>query len=491
MALVKTAVAVVLACSFAQAQFPADVVSITIEADRDTARPGEALTITATSSIDAGWHIYSSDIKGLGPMPSHFEFVDNAGIRAVGPIMEPEPERIWDEGFEMEVGWHSGKVSLSRQVLLSDGLSPGTTEITGVFVYMACTDAMCLPPAEEKFALPIRIEEGEARPAYTFTGTVPPAMAAASGLEGTELQEAIQEGFWAFIMLAVGMGFLALLTPCVFPMIPITVSFFLKQGEDNSMPPLKSAGLYAVGIIVIYSALGLLLALTLGAAGANRMAADPWINLILGALFIYFALSLFGMYEIQLPSALRQFSASQETRGGLLGIFFMAFTFTITSFTCTVQFVGLLLVAASQGHYLWPFIGMVTYAATFALPFFLLALFPQKLAQLPKSGSWLNSVKVVMGFLEFAAAFKFISNSDLVWSWGIFDHQVVLAAWTIILLLTGLYLLGKLQLPHDSPVERTSVPRLLLSGSFLILALLLGAGLTGQKVPGLIEAYLP
>ena len=207
------------------------------------------------------------------------------------------------------------------------------------------------------------------------------------------------------------MGFLALLTPCVFPMIPITVSFFLKQGETGEMQPVKSAGLYALGIIVIYSALGLILALTLGASGANQIASNPWVNLLLAALFVYFALSLFGMYEIQLPSKLRQFSVQQETRGGTIGILFMSLTFTLTSFTCTVQFVGLLLVAASQGHYLWPLIGMVTYSTAFALPFFLLALFPQKLAQLPKSGGWLNSVKVVMGFLEIAAAFKFISNT--------------------------------------------------------------------------------
>ncbi len=169
----------------------------------------------------------------------------------------------------------------------------------------------------------------------------------------------------------------------------------------------------------------------------------------------------------------------------------MAFTFTITSFTCTVQFVGLLLVAAAQGHYLWPAIGMVAFSLTFALPFFFLALFPQYMAQLPKSGSWLNSVKVVMGFLELAAAFKFVSNTDLVWGWDFFNHQMVLASWTVILLMTGFYLLGKIRLPHDSPMERVSIPRLLASSGFLIFGLMLGAGLVGQKVPGLVAAYLP
>ncbi|GIT57297.1 MAG: hypothetical protein Ct9H300mP18_07260 [Candidatus Neomarinimicrobiota bacterium] len=167
------------------------------------------------------------------------------------------------------------------------------------------------------------------------------------------------------------------------------------------------------------------MALTLGASGANQLAANPWVNLFIAALFIYFALSLFGMYEIEMPAKLREFSLKQEGRGGIIGTLFMAVTFTLTSFTCTVQFVGLLLVAASQGYWFWPFIGMVVFSAAFAFPFFFLALFPQYLAKLPKSGGWLNSVKVVMGFLEMAAAFKFLSNSDLVWGWGFFSHNAV------------------------------------------------------------------
>ncbi len=362
--------------------------------------------------------------------------------------------------------------------------------LAGTFIYMACTETMCLSPAYEDFSFALVLEEGYARPAYAFNeivGDEDPI----NGLEGTEIAAAIKEGLGSFLLLAIGMGFLALLTPCVFPMIPITVSYFLKQGESGDIKPFRAAGFYGVGIIIIYSVMGILLALTLGASGANQVAASPWINMILAALFIYFALSLFGMYEIQLPSALRQFSASQEGRAGYMGIFFMSLTFTITSFTCTIQFVGLLLVAASRGHYLWPAIGMIMYSATFAAPFFLLALFPQYIAKLPKSGGWLNSVKVVMGFMEFAAAFKFISNTDLVWSWGMFTYQTVLASWTVILILTGLYLLGKIRLPHDSAVERITVPRLLLSSTFLVFALIFAAGLTGAKIPGIVQAYLP
>ena len=197
------------------------------------------------------------------------------------------------------------------------------------------------------------------------------------------------------------------------------------------------------------------------------------------------------MYEIQLPSALRQFSLKQEKRGGYVGTLFMALTFTLTSFTCTVQFVGLLLVRAVQGDWLWPGIGMLFFSAAFALPFFFLALFPQYLSKLPKSGGWLNSVKVVMGFLEMAAAFKFFSNTDLVWNWGFFTRPAVLAAWVVIAFLTGLYLLGKLRLPHDTQLETIGVPRLLVSMFLFTFSLYMGRGLIGQPIHGLIDAYLP
>jgi thiol:disulfide interchange protein DsbD len=229
--------------------------------------------------------------------------------------------------------------------------------------------------------------------------------------------------------------------------------------------------------------------LTLGATGANQIASNPWVNLFIAALFVYFAFSLFGQYEIQLPSAFRQFSAQQENRGGVLGILFMALTFTLTSFTCTVQFVGLLLVAASQGEFFWPIIGMVTFSTAFASPFFLLALFPQYLVKLPQSGGWLNSVKVVMGFLELGAAMKFLSNADLVWQWGIFTKQVVLSVWIVISIMMGLYLLGKIKLPHDSEIKFISVPRLTLSIIFISFGLYLSAGLFGNSIHGLIFHY--
>ncbi len=487
---------ILAAANLLQAQFPPEVVQATISIDRNTVRPGEQVVVSADISINEGWHIYSTTLTGFGPIPTRFEYPVDGLVSATGEVLEPEPVISWDEGFEREVAWHSGQFQMSQAVQISADAAPGAATLTGEFVFLACTDLFCLFPYYQAFSIELTVEEGPVREAFAFSGGQTLAqdkesLGSITGLEGTELQGAIQEGFWQFILLSLGMGFIALLTPCVFPMIPITVSFFMKQGETGAIKPLKAASLYGGGIVVIYTGLGIILALTLGAAGANQMAANPVVNLLLGGLFVYFAGSLFGLYEIQMPSRLRQFSVGQESRGGTIGIFFMALTFTLTSFTCTIQFVGLLLVAASQGHYLWPVIGMVAYSITFALPFFFLALFPQMLTRLPKSGAWMNSVKVVMGFLELAAAFKFVSNSDLVWGWGFFDHQLVLAAWLIISVMTGFYILGKIRLAHDAVLEFLSVPRLFFGALFLMFSLLLSPGLIGQRIPSLVEAYLP
>ena len=333
----------------------------------------------------------------------------------------------------------------------------------------------------------IIIEDGPVR--KEFSEFVPKRTVSSSS--EINLDDAIAAGFWSFVLLSISMGFLALLTPCVFPMIPITVSFFTHQGELEDQKPLNQAIVYTLGIVATFSILGMILAVTLGATGANQLAANPWVNLFIGSLFVYFALSLFGAYEIQLPQSLRQLSLDQEKRGGYIGTLFMAVTFTLTSFTCTVQFVGLLLVAASQGQWFWPLLGMIVFSTAFAAPFFFLALFPQYLAKMPKSGGWLNSVKVVMGFLELAAAFKFFSNTDLVWGWGFFTFNSVLAIWTMIMFFTGLYLLGKIQLPHDSKLESLGVARMMLSLFFLTFSLYMGTGLFGRPIHGMIYSYLP
>jgi len=461
---------------------------VTLSAKAESSvRAGEVVNIIVKAEMDAEWKIYALRDQGEGPIATRV-VVTGEIIEASGLVWEDEPVEKYDDGFLTTTRTHQGGAIFKAPILVKSDLSPGKYNLSVNVLFQVCNASLCYPPKEEVLTTTVTVEGGTVRDDRTEMVLVTEVF---DDFGNINLDAAIDEGFFSFVILAFSMGLLALLTPCVFPMIPITVSFFTHQGETGEGKPITNAIIYTLGIIATFSILGFILALTLGASGANQLAANPWVNIFIAALFIYFALSLFGMYEIELPSALRQYSLKQEGRGGVIGTLFMAVTFTLTSFTCTVQFVGLLLVAASQGQWFWPMIGMVVFSAAFALPFFFLALFPQYLAKMPKSGSWLNSVKVVMGFLELAAAFKFISNTDLVWGWGFFSHNTVLAVWAVLMLLTGIYLLGKIQLPHDSPLASISVPRLMLSTAFLTFGLYLTSGLFGQKIHGLIYSYLP
>ena len=452
-----------------------------------TARAGEVAKLVVTAKMDSEWKIYALRDQGEGPIATRVTVLGDI-IKDSGLVEEDEPLAKYDDGFLTVTKTHQGGAVFTAPILLNEDISPGTYDLNVVVLFQVCNEALCYPPKEESLIVPITIEPGEPREDRLDIVLVSDVFDKSGNIN---LEAAIDQGFFSFVLLAISMGFLALLTPCVFPMIPITVSFFTQQGESGQGKPLKNAIIYTLGIIATFSILGFILALTLGASGANQLASNPWVNLFIAALFIYFALSLFGMYEIEVPEKLRHLSLKQEGRGGVVGTLFMAVTFTLTSFTCTVQFVGLLLVAASQGQWFWPLIGMIVFSAAFAFPFFFLALFPQYLAKMPKSGGWLNAVKVVMGFLELAAAFKFLSNTDLVWGWGFFSHNAVLAVWAVLMLLAGFYLLGKIQLPHDSPLASVSVPRLMLSAAFLTFGLYLTSGLFGQRIHGIIYAYLP
>lgn len=478
-------ISIIFFMSLTWAQFESPVsLSAKMEA---TARAGEVANLIVTASMDSEWKIYALRDQGEGPIATRITVVGEV-IKESGMVLEEEPIEKYDDGFLTITKTHQGGTNFSAPILLNDDILPGTYDLTVSVLFQVCNESLCYPPKEEFIVVPLTIDLGETREDRMDMILVADVFDKSGNIN---LEAAINEGFFSFVLLAMSMGFLALLTPCVFPMIPITVSFFTHQGEVGQGKPLKNALIYTIGIIATFSILGFILALTLGASGANQLAANPWVNLFIAALFIYFALSLFGMYEIELPQSLRQFSLKQEGRGGIVGTLFMAVTFTLTSFTCTVQFVGLLLVAASQGQWFWPMIGMIVFSGAFAFPFFFLALFPQYLAKMPKSGGWLNAVKVVMGFLELAAAFKFLSNTDLVWGWGFFSHNAVLAVWAVLMLLVGFYLLGKIQLPHDSPLLSVSVPRLMLSTVFLTFGLYLTSGLFGQRIHGIIYAYLP
>ena len=461
-------------------------VKFDVEVDRKVYFSGENLYLLFNVDIDEGFHIYSvHPEKSLSP--TYIDIIDSVYFSIVGIINEPDPLKKFDKNFNQDIYYHKNNIKLVKNLKLSDSLKNNNYKVNGIFEYYACDESMCIPRWDD-FSFEFQVFDGDKRADFDWE---PFPTEYDSDIPLTELETEINKGLFSFILFAIGMGFLALLTPCVFPMIPITVSYFTKEGEKEDNNPIFSASLYALGIIVIFTTLGLLLSFTLGASGAGDLAANPWINIFIASLFIYLAFSLFGYYEIQTPSFLRQFSINQENRGGIIGILFMSLTFTLTSFTCTVAFVGALLATASQGAIFWPIIGMLSFSLAFASPFFLLALFPQYLSKLPKSGGWLNSVKVIMGFLEIAAAFKFISNVDLVWNWGIFDRNMVLLIWAIIFILMGLYLLGLIKMPFDSPIKKISFYRIIFCVIFLFVGIYLSTGLFNNKLHGLIESYLP
>ncbi|KPL09393.1 hypothetical protein AMJ85_06685, partial [candidate division BRC1 bacterium SM23_51] len=369
-----------------------------------------------------------------------------------------------------------------------------------------CSETSCLPPKTLPFDLELTVEEGAARenyraPAGILASTEQPSPAPPPPAAGDEaravsptaqaLGGALRAGFFAFLFFAIVQGFLALLTPCVYPMIPITVSFFIKQGEQERRRPFMLASTYALSIIVTFTLVGLLVTAVYGPAGVSRLGTHPVANLFLALLFIVFALSLFGLYEIRVPASLQSYFASKGRGGGYGGTMFMGVAFTLASLACTAPFIGALLGLAAAGEWFWPLVGMLGFAFAFSLPFFFLALFPQFLARMPKSGGWLNSVKVVIGFLILGASLKFLSNTDVVWNWGAFTRPVVLASWSMMAVFTGLYLLGKIPLPHDSPLQQIGVLRMLLSLAFLTFGLYLATGLFGATISGAIDAFLP
>lgn len=494
-------------------------------------RAGEKARIVLTATIDPGWHLYSLSQPSGGPRPTRITLEEGGPLRLVSPPVQPKPRVAPDPNFSMPgeppfmTETFEGKVDFQLAVV-AEG-PPGTDpRSAGLKVYFqACDDHQCLPPRTRPVDLVVTVLPGGAptsgpsadplvailrqapppTPAATETPALPaptteitpapptPAAVAPSQADQTDAdaeRDLRNRGLLSYILFAMGVGLLSLLTPCVFPMIPITVSFFTKKEHRTAGESIRQALLYCFGIIFTFTFLGLALTLVAGPAGINRLAASPWMNLFLTLLFVVFALNLFGMFELQLPSSLISRLDAKARTGTTAATLLMGLTFTLTSFTCTAAFVGTVLVAVTQGDWFWPAVGMLSFSTAFALPFFLLALFPRYLQSLPKSGGWMNSVKVVMGFLELGAAFKFLSNVDLVWGWNTVSRSLVLAAWIALSLVTALYLLGKFLLPHDSPIARLSVARMLFATLFLGLALFFTTGLFGAPL-GEWEAMLP
>ncbi|MBM81396.1 MAG: hypothetical protein CMJ78_12515 [Planctomycetaceae bacterium] len=457
---------------------------------------GDTVELTVSLNIAEDWHVYSitqepgnaatatsinlSTIKGLKPQDEGFT-----------PSVAPEKKDVEgvNETYHQEI--HHGEISW---VAKFEATEPSVA-IDGKITYQACkNDSFCLIPTTIKFPLsagvagtgssPVGVEQPIANNDSPESSTSPGNIEEANASE-----DVTSQGLLPFLVLAFTSGFLALLTPCVFPMIPITVSFFLKQAESKTHRPVFTATVYCLGIICTFTVLGLLMAAVFGASSLTSLVNNLWLNLAIAAVLLFFGANLLGMFEIRVPSWLLTWSSGKESQGGIVGVLFMAFTFTLVSFTCTFAFAGLLLVMAANGDFFWPILGMLAFSTAFALPFFFLALFPSFLTKLPKSGGWMNNVKVTMGMVEIAAAFKFLSVADI----ALFrvamllDFASVIIAWIVIAACTGMYLLGIFRTPHDTPTDSISVTRLGFAMCFFGLAGYLTTGLFApEKTTGAI-----
>jgi len=462
-------------------------------------RAGEGGQIVVKAQIEPGWHIYSlTEIKD-GPRSTTIELVDGSQLTAAGDPAQPPIKLVLDAALNRSVEEYTKSVAFGLGVGLAEGVT-GVQHASVKVTYQACNAKSCLVPVTETIPVTFTPAVGAAREDHKDAlGTVPaqdnPDLAtpvspviAADVSPGT-VGDAKKHGLLLFMGYCFGGGLLSLLTPCVFPMIPLTVNFFTKRQAATRVAGARDAGAYCVGIIGTFTGVGLLMTALFGAGGLQKLATDPYLNIGFAILFVALAANLLGFFEIVVPQSLQQKAQSGTRKSGIAGPIFMGVASTISSFTCTGAIVGSLLATAATGDRLYPLLGMLSFSTAFALPFFLLALFPQYLARLPKSGSWMVSVKGYMGFIELAAAVKFLSNADLVWSTGIITRPVFLICWTVIMAAAGLYMLGILPVKgHD----RTGIGwvRRGVGVASLLLAVYFVMGVRGANL-GPVEAYLP
>lgn len=474
--------------------------SVTVENNSTT-----SATIRVHAAIEGGWHLYGLDLPEGGPNSTtiHFEYPE--GVTADGPLTPSrKPVEKYDEMFSLDLTWWENSVSFAQKVKISD---EKTHTVAVEVSYQGCNDETCIAPKTE--VLDASVGTGPAVVKEETTDTV----AAVTEVETdtpvekeqpdwwapVELSEADMDGgadvssspWWIIFIWGFGGGLLALLTPCVWPMIPMTVSFFLKKSGSRGKT-VRDALIYGLSIIVIYLALGLIITGIFGASKLNELSTNAVFNICFFLLLVLFGVSFLGGFDITLPS---RWSNSTDARAekatGLVSIFFMAFTLALVSFSCTGPIIGTLLVeAATMGNLVGPAIGMGGFALALALPFSLFALFPSWLKEMPRSGGWLNSVKVVLGFLELALSLKFLSVADLAYGWGILDREIFICLWVVIFAMLGFYLLGKIRFSHDSELSHVSLPRFFLSLGSLSFALYLIPGLWGAPLKG-VSAFVP
>ncbi len=494
-------------------------------------------------TIDEGWYMYGRDFEDGGPIKLSFTYEESDKYKLVGEISHsPNPKKHFDEIFQMNVTYFKGKATFRQKI---EALAPGDFTVKGEIEYQACSDDRCIPfyPAfsfnvenaeipAQKSEVPEKKEDAsqpqtkkEEVAKKTQTITIKTFKVDSAGTQEENEQDTIQtaetnkktapssvtigddqntkqglkektqdinlkgKSLWIFFWISFLAGLVAILTPCVFPMIPMTVSFFMHQSEKKAKSRFQ-AFVFGISIILIYTIIGTIVAVTLGANFANWLSTHWLPNVIFFLIFIIFAASFLGMFEIVLPSWMINKADSRAEKGGITGPFFMAFTLVLVSFSCTGPLVGAILVQSAGGEVIEPIIGMFGFSLAFALPFALFAFFPSLLSSLPKSGGWLNSVKVVLGFIELALGLKFLSIADQTYHWGILDREIYLALWIVIFTLMGFYLLGKLKFAHDSDLKHISVPRLFMAIVTFSFVIYLIPGMVGAPLKAL-SGYLP
>ena len=450
--------------------------------------------LVATASIETGWKLYGQNIPPNGPVPTSFKYTQTPTFELVGKTEESKPIVKHDRVFDMEIAYFYKQAVFKQRIKLLGEL----TSIKAEVEFMSCNDSNCLPPDTvdlEFFLSGTATANQGATPQFTFgnntdaNNTVPATTVSQTTPKIPATTPISHQGLWTIFFISFLSGFAALLTPCVFPMIPMTVSYFTKQSKTKAKG-IKNAIIYGISIIVIYVLLGSVVTAIFGADVLNALASNSLFNLIFFLILVVFAISFLGAFEITLPSSWSTKIDAQADRSGFIGIFFMALALAIVSFSCTGPIVGSLLVqAASQGG-IAPIMGMFGFSLAIALPFALFAAFPGWLHSLPKSGGWMNTVKVVLGFLELALAFKFLSIADLVWDLHWLEREVFIAIWIAIFGALSLYLFGKIRLPHDDATDRISVGRLLLGLVSLSFTVYLIPGLWGAPL-SIISGFPP
>ncbi|MEP1307317.1 MAG: cytochrome c biogenesis protein CcdA [Balneola sp.] len=469
---------------FLYAQIP-DPVKYEVSEIPDTVKAGEVFEILVEASIEGKWHLYSVlNDPDAGPYPTEFSAKSSNFVLA-GKTSETKADIEFDPNFEAELGWHTSFASFTIPVAIKSELQGKQTLDIEVY-YQVCDDRVCLPPKRKSIIAGVFVN-GVADEIYE--GAVGGATVSEGSSTSGKKGNLSGDGIFSFLWIAIVAGFAALLTPCVFPMIPLTVSYFSKQ--EDSKRGISSALIFGVAIVATFTIIGAVLAALLGASGAQNFASNPIVNLFIAFILVAFALSLLGMYELQLPHQLTNFlNKKSNESSGIIGILFMAMTISAVSFSCTAPFVGAVFTATVGGEWFYPILGMIGFSAAFASPFVLFAMFPKWLEALPKSGSWMNIVKVLLGFIELAAAFKFLSNADLVWQWGIVSRPLTIAFWIVIFLIAGFYVLGFITLKHETKTEQVSTGRMLLAMPFLMFSFYLIPGLLGSSL-GIWDAFLP